>query len=133
MTEKAVVDVIYKEYADKGLTVAKEVANFYRSADIAALDHKENVIVIECKLNSISRAIKQSMTHKQSADKVYIGTTYKNTRQETIDKITSAGLGLLYVMPDGTVKEEIVAPNNSNLWGPAKIKLINRIREEIND
>jgi len=127
MNERELVNSIVKFLKAKGYTVATEVANLYRSADIAVLDDEENIWIIECKLSSIGRAILQSKIHKISADKVFIGTIYKNTRESTLDRIKEEGLGLIYVMPDGSVSKEIEVTVTNSPWLPKKEILRERI------
>jgi len=127
MQERVIVDAIVKGLRNLGFTVATEVANFYRSADIAVLDDDGNVSVIECKVSSMGRAIEQSKTHKLAADKVYIGTFHRNTKESTLKRIKQAGLGLIYVMPDGVVCTDVIKPGKGNPWQPARQRLLKRI------
>lgn len=129
MIEQVIVDSISGALRDEGFKVAIEVANLYRSADIAAIDTKGDIWVIECKISGIGRAIEQLKIHKISADKVFIGTYYKKTRETTLNRIKNAGIGLIYVMPDGSIYRSIKAPNNINLWKPARERLLKRIQE----
>lgn len=135
MNEQIIVDAVVNTLMDDGFTVATEVANFYRSADVGVLAKNGDVWVVECKVSGISQAIKQAKTHKLSADKVYIATFYKNTREITLRKIRDAGLGLLYMMPDGSVSKPIEQAKRNKPWGLAKKKLLRRIIElgEVND
>lgn len=127
MGERTLVKAVVRALEDKGFRVATEIANFYRSADIGALDDEGNVWVIECKISNIGRAIEQSKTHKLSADKVYIATSFKKTKEATLRKIKEAGIGLIYVMPDGSVSEPVEKPNRNKPWGLARSRLSNRI------
>jgi len=129
MIEQVIVESISGALRDEGFKVAIEVANLYRSADVAAIDTKGDIWIIECKVTSIGRAIEQLKTHKISADKVFIGTYYRKTRDITLKKIKDAGMGLIYVMPDGSLYEFVKAPNNTNLWKPARERLLKRIQE----
>ena len=43
MTEKTIVNAVVNELEGKGFRIAREVANFYRSADTGAVDHKGKV------------------------------------------------------------------------------------------
>jgi len=130
MNEKLIVDTIVNFWKSSGFTVATEIANFYRSADIAAIDNNGNIYIVECKVSSVGRAIDQIKTHKLSADKAYIGMPYRSTKQSTIDRIINAGVGLIYVMPDGTINE-FIDGSNPNVWDIAKIRLRSRILEAI--
>jgi len=76
MTEKSIVKAVVQSLKEDGFRVSTEVSNFYRSADIGAVDHKGKLWVIECKVSNIGRAIEQSKTHKLSADKVFICLLY---------------------------------------------------------
>ena len=129
MTEQAIVNAIVDTLTIDGFTVATEVANFYRSADVGALARNGDVWVVECKVSSIGQAIKQAKTHRLSADKVFIATFYKNTREITLRRIRDAGLGLLYVMPDGSVSKTVEQPKRNTPWGLARKRLSERILE----
>ncbi len=119
-----------KSLKNKGFRVAKEVPNLYRCADIAAIDNREeNIWIIECKISSISKAIEQSKTHKLSADKVYICTIFRKTREDTIKKIKQAGLGLIYIMPDDSIKIAFKHSVKNNPWIISKEQLRERILE----
>ena len=56
-----------------------------------------------------------------------MGTIYKNTRESTLDRIKEEGLGLIYVMPDGSVSKEIEVTVTNNPWLPKKEILRERI------
>ena len=127
MNERMIVNRIVEDLQAKGYKVKTEVANFYRSADIAVIDNEENIWIIECKVSSIGQAINQLKTHKLSADKVFIGTLYRNTKESTLNKIKEAGIGLIYVMTDGSINKVIEEPNESNPWAPARERLLHRI------
>ncbi len=129
MTEQAIVNAVVETLMVDGFTVATEVANFYRSADIGALSRNGDVWVVECKVSNIGQAIKQAKTHKLSADKVFIATFYKKTREITLRRIREAGLGLFYVMPDGSVSKPVERPKRNRPWGLARKKLSKRILE----
>src|SRR3990172_550737 len=101
MNEQQIVDIIVNFLRKSGHLVATEVANLYRSADIGVLDVAGEVWVIECKVSDIKRALKQIEIHKLSANKIFIGTVYRNTKDTTLHRIKEAGVGLIYVMPDG--------------------------------
>ncbi len=131
MREGEIVNFIVSSLKAEGYTVATEVANLYRCADIAVLDHENNIWVIECKVSSIGQAIIQSKTHKLSADKVFIGTNYRKTKDTTLRKIKEAGLGLIYVMPDGSVSKEIDVKTDNKTWLPIKEILRDRIRKAV--
>lgn len=131
MNEKMIVDSIVKFWQDNGFKVATEVANFYRSADIAALDPAGKVCVVECKVSNVSRAIEQTKTHKISADKVFVGMPYRNTKQSTFDRLNDEGIGLIYVMPNGSIQVALDVSNHSSVWQLANQRLRNRILEAI--
>jgi len=131
MTENNIVDAVVNTLKNKGFKVATEVANFYRSADIGALDNYGNVWVVECKVANIGRAIEQSKTHKLSADKVFIATFCKKMKEPTLCKIKEAGIGLLYVMSDGSLSKHIDAPGENKPWALARERLLNRIIERM--
>lgn len=127
MPEKDVVEAIVSNLVGMGFKVATEVANIYRSADIAAVDRNGKVWVIECKISSMGQAVRQTKIHKLGADKVFIGTPYRNTKQVTLDMIKEAGVGLIYVMPDGSIHEAIEPCQKEKAWPSAKEKLRQRI------
>lgn len=129
MREQTIVNAVVDMLTVDGFTVATEVANFYRSADVGALAGNGDVWVVECKVSSIGQAIKQAKTHKLSADKVFIATFYKKMRKITLKKIREAGLGLFYVMPDGCVSVPVEQPKRNKPWGLARKKLSKRITE----
>lgn len=127
MNEKEVVVQIVKSLKASGYTVATEISNLYRSADIALIDDNGSVWVIECKISDISKAIRQLETHKLSADKVFIGTPYRKTKPSTLRRIKEAGIGLLYLMSDGTIKKAIDVENQHKPYPPVKELLQRKI------
>ena len=129
MTERTLVEAVVNGLQSKGFVVATEVPNFYRSADIGALDKVGNIWVIECKVSNIGRAIEQSKIHRLSADKVFIATFAKKTKECTLRRIREAGVGLLYVMRDGYLSEPIEEPLENNPWDLARERLVQRILE----
>ena len=129
MDESNIVNAIVKVLRSRGYRVATEVANFNRSADIAAIDPDGNVWVIECKVSNIKKAVEQLRTHKLSADRVCIGTFYRNTKKITLETIRKAGVGLIYVMPDGTIVKEIEEGSDNDPWRPAKNRLQRRVMD----
>jgi len=128
MNEQAIVSSVVSAMLGKGFQVKTEVANFHRSADICLIDDEGEIWVIECKVSSISRAIEQSRTHKLAADKVFIATVHRKTTETIRDQIEKAGLGLLYVKPDGSVSEPIVMPKRNKPWRFARAILLSRIQ-----
>lgn len=129
MTEKTLVNAVVNALENQGFKVATEVANFYRSADIGAIDKNANVWIVECKLSNIGRAIEQGKIHKLSADKVFIATFAKKTKEATLRRIRQAGIGLIYVMSDGYLSDPIEQPAENNPWGLARERLVQRILE----
>lgn len=131
MEEAFIVDSLVKALSALGFKVATEVANFNRSADIAVVDNEETIWIIECKVSNISRAIEQLRTHKLSADKVFIGTFFRKTKKSTLNIIKKAGVGLIYIMPDGSINNDILEPRKNVPWYPARDELYKRIKEAI--
>ncbi len=129
MNEQKLVNSFVDFFISKGFTVATDVANLYRCADIAVIDDQKRVWVIECKVSNIGKAIVQLKTHKLAADKVFIGTSYKKTRKDTINRIRSEGIGLIYLMPDGSVVEAIDDGAENIPWELARKTLLERIQE----
>jgi hypothetical protein len=129
MNERHLVSTVAQALRELGFRVATEIANLYRSADIAALDPKGDVWVVECKISNIGRAIEQSKTHKLSAEKVFIGTPLRVTRDSTLRRIRDAGIGLIYVMPDGSIRKAFDEPTTNDVWQPANQRLRQRIVE----
>lgn len=129
MQEREIVMAMSEHLHRQGFLVALEVPNLYRSADIAAVSDCGVVWVLECKVSCISRAIAQSRTHKLAADKVFIVTPYRNTKESTIAGIRDAGIGLIYLMPDGRLEIVIDDGSKDPPWEPAKKKLVRRIME----
>lgn len=128
MNEQALVDSVVNALEAKGFNVATEVPNSYRSADICAIDNKGDIWIIECKISSIGRAIEQSKTHMISADKVFIATFYKKTQEMTLKKIRAAGIGLFYVMPDGSLSKPIEKPTHNKPWKLSRNSLLKKIK-----
>lgn len=131
MKEQALVNSFVDFFISKGFTVATDVANLYRCADIAIVDDKKRIWVIECKVSDIGKAIIQLKTHKLSADKVIIGTFFRKTRRDTINRIRNEGIGLIYLMPDGSVVEAIEDEPKSTPWELARKTLLKRIQEAV--
>jgi hypothetical protein len=127
MRERFIVDAVVTALNGQGFDVGTEVPNFYRSADVAAVTVGGEVWVIECKVSDISRAIEQARIHKLAADRVLVATPHRVTRSTTLQRLKCAGLGLMYVMPDGSVTEACEAPRNHSHWPLAK----ERLRTEI--
>lgn len=115
-----------------GYKVATEIPNFHRSADIVAVDQENNLIIIECKVSSISQAIKQLKTHRNAADKVYLGTLLRRTKKSTLSLLSDAGIGIIYVNNRGSVCIFCEPSTENEPWLPAKEKLLNRMEEVIN-
>ena len=127
--ERVLVKAIAKALKREGFKVATEVANFYRSADIAAVDAKGRVWIIECKISNIEQALEQTRIHKLSADMVFIGTPRRNMRSKTTERIIAAGVGLIYVAPDGSIVKAANNKTKARPWRPAKERLRRRILE----
>lgn len=127
--EIKLVEAIVTSLKRLGYRVETEIANFHRSADIAAIDNDGFIWIIECKVSNMNRAIIQSKTHKLSADKVFIGTCHRNTKKNTLKKIREEGIGLIYVMPDGNINIAIEETTKGKPWRPARERLLKRIME----
>lgn len=121
--ENLVVEAVVRSLRRKGFQVNTEVPNFHRSADVAAVDRQGNVWVIECKVSSLGRAIEQCVTHKLAADKVLVATPYRKTRDGTVQKLRTAGLGLMYVMPDGSIEKAFDPSRGHCPWNLARDRL----------
>lgn len=130
MREQVLVEAVVAELDKQGFHVSTEVPNFYRSADVAAVDQHGDVWVIECKISDMARAISQTKIHQLAADRVLVATPFRKTRPSTIAKLRSAGVGLMYVMPDGQVVEAFEAPKTDNPWQHARECLRSAIIEE---
>jgi hypothetical protein len=128
VNEKKLVDRVVSELERRGFSVVTEVANLYRSADIAAVSSEGELWIVECKVSNMARAVEQSRTHKHAADRVYVATYHRKSKVSTVRRIRDAGLGLIYVMPDGTVEFEIDAPRDRGPWKPARDRLLERIQ-----
>ena len=129
--EKEIVKCVVNSFLDLGYIVSTEVANLYRSADIAAIKPDRTVSIIECKISNMSKAIEQSKTHKLTADRVYIATLFRKTKEATLEKIKKEGIGLIYVMPNGTIEKAIEASDDNKPWIPARNRLVERILEAV--
>ncbi len=129
MGEGAIVKVVVETLRGKGYKVATEVANFNRSADIAAIDPSGFVVVVECKMSNIRQALTQMRTHKHSADRLYIATPCRNMRSSTIEAIKDAGLGLFCVTLEGILNLEFEDGGTNHPWEPARDRLKRRIVE----
>ena len=97
MNENEVVDIIIDHLKSLNFIVGKEVANFYRCADIAAISPTGEVWIIEGKLSNMKHAVKQLEIHKLSADKVFIGTPLRKLRQATKDMLSAENIGIIFV------------------------------------
>lgn len=126
--ERGIVNVVVGDMVKKGFEVVTEVPNFHRSADIAAIDGHGNVWVVECKMSAMGKAIDQTLTHRLSADRVAIATPYRKIRLSTRERLQSNGIGLFYVLPDGSV-EEGLEPAALEPWSLARDRLHKRIKE----
>jgi len=131
MDEKTIVIGIAGNFKSQGYLVATEIPNFHRCADIALINSDDEIWIIECKISNMGKAIEQGKTHRLSADKVYIGTNYKKTSKEIRNRLKHEGLGLIYLMSDGTLNVEIEAKLN-NKDNAVKEKLKNRFWEFYN-
>jgi hypothetical protein len=129
MKEKELVNLFVESLTNKGYVVATEVANLYRSADIAFIDDNDLVCIVECKISNMSQAIEQVKTHKIAADRVLIVTWHKKTRPDILTKIRNAGIGLIYINQDGSIEEAVKASESINPWPPSRDILKQRIRE----
>jgi len=127
MTEKALVRQFVSALTSKAQFIGTEVSNFHRSADIAAIMENGEVWVVECKLSAISKAIEQLQTHMMSADKVYLGLPKKRRNIATIDKINTAGFGLLEIDEQGELCEVIPAKLRETPTSHFKKVLMNNI------
>jgi hypothetical protein len=130
MKEQSVVDAVVAELGRQGFCVNTEVPNFYRSADVAAVDKSGDVWVIECKVSDISRAIQQARIHQLAADRVLVATPFRRTRPSTLSRLQDAGIGLMYVMPDGGIAEAYEAPRTREPWEYARDTLRRAIVED---
>lgn len=128
MHEQAIVNTIVHNLRKDGYTVATEVANFYRSADVVAVDNDSKIWIIECKVSDMKRALEQLRIHKMSADRVFIGTSFRKLQKNTLKRIRDAAVGLIFVMPNGRIKIELNCPKQDNIWAPAKEKLLSKFR-----
>lgn len=127
-SEDMIVNAIINHLEEMGFVVAKEVANFYRSADIAAISPFGLVWIIEGKLSNMKHAVKQLEIHKQSADRVFIGTPLRKLKKSTKDMIDKKGIGLIFV--DKNLKVEVIPHDKTHMpWDPSREILISRIRE----
>lgn len=127
MKEAYIVNTVVNTLIARGFQVATEVANFYRSADVAVIDDDNKIWIVECKISDIKKAIEQLKTHKLSADRVYIATPYKKTRQSTLDRINEEDIGLIYIMQDGEMEVELEISGRNSPWVPGREKLKSRI------
>ncbi len=126
-SEDEVVDIIIAHLKSKGFVVAKEVANFYRSADIAAISPSGEVWIVEGKLASMKHAVKQLEVHKQSAERVFIGTPFRKLKQKTKKMLDKEAIGLIFTN-ESSVVEISVCTKTHIPWGPSRKALMSRIR-----
>ena len=129
MGEDVIVNIVVSVFRKQGFTVATEVANFNRSADVAAIDSSGRVIVVECKISNMSQAMNQLRTHKHSADRLYIATPHRKMRDKTVSAIKERGLGLFCIDEKGEVTLEFDDSGNNKPWEPARDRLRQRILE----
>lgn len=126
MNEKIIVQTIVEYLKLKGYKVATEVANLHRSADIAAIDKNGNVVIIECKVSNIRKAIEQIKTHMNSADRVYIGIPSRNNWKKTLSTFNELGIGLIHVNNDGSI--DMISESKENIpWHITRNKIKERI------
>jgi hypothetical protein len=130
MREQVLVDAVVKNLNTQGFVVSTEVPVFYRSADVAAVDQDGRVWVIECKISDMSRALTQTRLHKLAADRVSVATPLRKTRDSTIGKLKAAGVGLMYVLPDGRIEEAYDPPESTKPWPQAREQLRRTIIED---
>lgn len=126
--EKDIVQAIASELRSLGYQVAEEVANFHRSADIAAIDTDGSIWVVECKLSAIGRALRQIRTHKLAADKVFLGTGARKLNYSTRVRLREEGVGVIMVHSGGEVEITAVDHARGSPWAPARNRLLSRIK-----
>ncbi len=127
MNEDEVVDIIIGHLKSLHFIVAKEVGNFYRIADIAAISPSGEVWIIEGKLSSMKHAVKQLEVHKLSADRVFIGTPQRNLRRATIAMLESENIGVIFVDKSGKV-DISVHDGDIDPFEPTRKELISTIK-----
>ena len=127
MHEAEVVKTVVDNLRSSGFQVETEMPNIYRSAVIVAVDSFSKVWVIECKISNVKRAVEQTRIHKLSADKVFIAMPFRKPRESTLQRVLDAGVGLMYVMPDGSIQTEVECPDHDMVWEPAQQLLISRM------
>jgi hypothetical protein len=130
MNESFITESVCKQLLLDGYSVATEVANFHRSADIAAIGPRGEVLVVECKLSDIKHALVQTATHQVSADLVMVATYRRELRPLTISQIKEKGVGLFLVDISGKVELAWPPKSCEATWPLRREQLRKRILEE---
>jgi hypothetical protein len=127
--ESFITQSICRQLEEAGCAVATEVANFHRSADIAAVGPNGEVIVVECKVSDMKRAVAQSITHRLSADRVMVATCRRVLKPSTISLIHGKGVGLYFVDSTGAVEVAWQPTIREAAWPLRREQLRRRILE----
>jgi hypothetical protein len=129
MYEAFVADAVKRQLESEGYIVATEVANFHRSADIAAISPENEVVIVECKISDMKRAVAQSRTHQLSADRVMMATPYRVLKAGTVDSIKRHGIGLYLVDISGSTTVAWPSDQTNAIWPMRREYLRRRILE----
>jgi len=127
LKESELVELIVKDLMEKGCLVATEVANFHRSADIAAIDIGA-ILIIEAKISNVGQAIKQLQTHALSADYVYLAMPEKKISDRFDIILKELGIGIIFVDSENSVKWHRIA-ERQDPFKPAYRRLKERIKK----
>lgn len=95
--ERKLVDIILNYYLSKGFKAAIEIPACYNSVDIGVINNKNELLMIEAKISSMTRVIEQDKWHDMYADFILIATPKKNHRKNIVKKISELGFGLIHV------------------------------------
>jgi hypothetical protein len=129
MNENFISQSICRRLRNDGYSVATEVANFHRCADIAAIAPSGEIVIVECKLFDMKRVVEQSHTHRLSADRVMVATLRRTLKPATQQLIRAKGLGLYFVDAEGEVELAWQSKVQDGVWPLRREQLRKRILE----
>jgi hypothetical protein len=99
-TEKELVAALVKNFKQNRMEVRTEVQLFERFIDIIAFN-EFNLLAIEAKINSPSRAFRQAFRYKIISDYTYVALPKNKSNIRAIQLAEETGIGLLLVTKDG--------------------------------
>jgi hypothetical protein len=105
------------DFLDKdGYQIRLEVPNSGQSADLVAAK-KNNILIIEAKVNNWKRALEQCKAHENIADFICIALGAKELSNNLIDEARKRGYGIIHCSGEvGTCKWMVEPQKNNNMW-----------------